>query len=329
MDTRAIATPWEADEQALDDRHHSVWLYDERTQPVSERPRTARRKSRGRLQPSGGDVAFSAPGGGSILAAFKRGSMIGRPHWLLVVAVVAVLVVTREASVSAAEDECHQMLLVVVPDWTSTRGMLDRYEREGGDWIRVGTRVPVTIGRSGCGWGAGLHPAQQDGPRKREGDGRSPAGVFGIGIAFGAEEMLETGLRYRQMTSHDWCIDVSGSPLYNRIVDDREVGAAGVRGSTEPMRRDLHLDGDRLYSVGFVIGHNTGCRAGAGSCIFAHPWKKPGATTAGCTAMDEQHLRDVLAWLVDDACPRLALLPAAEHRRVWQRWKLPPPEDAP
>lgn len=253
--------------------------------------------------------------------------MSGRSWLPLVVALVAVIAVTGEVSVSGAEDACRQLLLVVVPDWTSSSGVLDRYARDGGMWVRVGTHIPVTIGRAGCGWGVGLHPDPEDGPRKREGDGRSPAGVFGIGIAFGADAMLETGIRYRQMTSHDWCIDVSESPLYNRIVDDREVGAAGVRGSTEPMRRDLHFAGDRLYSVGFVIGHNAGCRAGAGSCIFAHPWKEPGAATAGCTAMAEQDLRDVLAWLEDDARPRFALLPAAEHRRVWQRWQLPPPGD--
>ena len=254
--------------------------------------------------------------------------MTGQARWSVVVALIAVFVVSCEVGVSAAEHPCRQLVLVVVPDWTSACGMLERYDRDAGVWMRAGARVPVTIGRAGCGWGEGLYPVPEDGPRKREGDGRAPAGVFGIGIAFGADDTLETGLPYRQMTAHDWCIDVSGSPHYNRLVDDREVGPDGIRGSTEPMRRDLHLDGDQLYEIGFVIGHNTGCRPGAGSCIFAHPWKEPGAATAGCTAMAEDDLRTVLAWLRAEAHPRFALLPAAEHRRGWQPWDLPPPGDA-
>src|SRR3546814_14689958 len=87
------------------------------------------------------------------------------------------------------------------------------------------------------------------------------------------------------MQAGSWCMDVVDSPLYNRIVDARDVGDAAVEGSSEPMRRDLHNDGDQRYRSGFVIEHNPEARKGAGSCIFAHLWKAPGAPTAGCTAM--------------------------------------------
>lgn len=249
--------------------------------------------------------------------------MVSRMRSPLVEALLAAAVVS--AASAAPADDCRQIVLVVVPDWPSQRGTLDRYDRDGASWRRAGTPLPVTIGRAGCGWGMGLEPVPDDGPRKREGDGRSPAGVFPIGIAFGAEESLDTGLTYRRMTAHDWCIDMPESPLYNRIVDDRETGADAVRGSTEPMRRDLHLDGDRAYSVGFVIGHNAGCEAGAGSCIFAHPWRDASSPTAGCTALAEPELRGLLRWLRADAGPRFVLLPAAEHRRLWRAWDLPPP----
>ena len=35
------------------------------------------------------------------------------------------------------------------------------------------------------------------------------------------------------------------------------------------------------------------------------------------------------AWLRADAHPRFALLPAADRRRRWEPWDLPPPGDAP
>ena len=88
----------------------------------------------------------------------------------------------------------------------------------------------------------------------------------------------------KAMDAGDYCIDVPDSPLYNRIVDTKDVGAEAVKGSTEPMRRDIHLDGDDVYRLGFVIEHNAGGRANAGSCIFAHLWRGTSRPTAGCNA---------------------------------------------
>jgi L,D-peptidoglycan transpeptidase YkuD (ErfK/YbiS/YcfS/YnhG family) len=251
--------------------------------------------------------------------------------FLMTTAALAAVLASAPGPARALEHDsagCRQLVLVVVPDWGSSGGRLTRFTRDATAWQRVGDPIDVAIGRSGCGWGLGLHPPQTDGPVKREGDGRSPAGIFTVGLAFGAADRLETGLEYRQMSAHDWCIDVPASPRYNTIVDDREVGADAVRGSTEPMRRDLHL-GDSFYDLGFVIGHNCGCEAGAGSCIFAHLWSRHGAATAGCTAMADGDLRGLLAWLRADAEPRFVLLPDAEHRRLADAWDLPPPGAVP
>jgi len=218
-----------------------------------------------------------------------------------------------------------QVVLVVAPGWDATEATLSAFERDAaGRWQQRGTSHPVTIGRHGCGWGRGLHPQRADGPQKREGDGRSPAGVFTIGPAFGAAATCDTGLDYRPLTGDDWCIDVPDSPLYNRIVSTREVGTAAVAGSTEPMRRDLHHDDD-TYAIGFVIGHNAGCERGAGSCIFAHLVGNPPLPTAGCTAMSEEHLRTLLRWLRADADPRFVLLPAGVAGEVAGAWGLPRP----
>jgi L,D-peptidoglycan transpeptidase YkuD (ErfK/YbiS/YcfS/YnhG family) len=217
-----------------------------------------------------------------------------------------------------------QVVMVTVADWRATTGRLSAFERDpGGTWRPAGITAPVVIGRTGCGWGRGLHLNPDGGPRKREGDGRSPAGVFLIGPAFGATDRIDTGLDYRCMSHHDWCIDLPDSPHYNRIVDDRVVGPAAVAGSTEPMRRDLHLDGDRAYTLGFVVGHNCDCLSGAGSCIFAHLWEDEHTPTAGCTAMAEADLRSLLAWLEADARPVFVLLPMAESTRVATGWGLP------
>jgi L,D-peptidoglycan transpeptidase YkuD (ErfK/YbiS/YcfS/YnhG family) len=218
-----------------------------------------------------------------------------------------------------------QLILVTTPDWNAPAGTLRTFERVGGHWKQIGDATAVTIGRSGAAWGLGLNDVPADGPQKREGDGRSPAGVFAIGTAFGYAWNATTALPYAPMDAGDYCIDVPDSALYNRIVDAREVGADAVAGSTEPMRRDLHANGDQRYRLGFVIEHNAAARPGAGSCIFAHLWKSPKDATAGCTAMADAQMERILAWLDAGQHPIFVLLPDAEYARRATAWQLPAP----
>ena len=219
----------------------------------------------------------------------------------------------------------RQLVLVTTPGWDAPEGTLRTFERDGSGWHETGSATAVTIGRSGAAWGAGLHDGPLDGPQKREGDGRSPAGVFTIGMAFGYADRATTALPYAPMDEADYCIDVPASPLYNRIVDAREVGAGAVAGSTEPMRRDLHAGGDQRYRLGFVIGHNAAAQPGAGSCIFAHLWKSPSDATAGCTAMAPPAMQRLLGWLDPARHPVFVLLPADEYARRARAWGLPAP----
>ncbi|HEY5802637.1 MAG TPA: L,D-transpeptidase family protein [Lysobacter sp.] len=230
---------------------------------------------------------------------------------------------TSAGQATPAWDDAQQMIVVTTADWDANTGTLQRFERDGGHWRPLGEAAPITVGRSGSAWGVGVHPAQAGEPQKREGDGRAPAGVFRIGTAFGYADSTASGWPYQAMTASDYCIDVNGSPLYNRIVNAGQVGANAVAGSTEPMRRDLHAGGDQRYKLGFVIEHNPDNQSGAGSCIFAHLWKASGEATAGCTAMAEPEMRQLLAWLDPKRKPVFVLLPKAEYSRVQQAWGLP------
>ena len=217
-----------------------------------------------------------------------------------------------------------QQLVVVVPaSWDANVATLSWLERGGAraEW-RVVDTAQVTVGRNGSAWGLGLHPPQDAGPVKREGDGRSPAGVFEIGEAFGYADAGTTRLKYQPMSRDSWCVDVPESPLYNRIVDAREVGDAGVSGSTEPMRRDLHLQDD-AYRVGFVVRHNSAGKPQAGSCIFVHQQREPGRPTAGCTALEPAKLDALFAWLDAGKRPVFVLLPRPQYDALRREWALP------
>jgi L,D-peptidoglycan transpeptidase YkuD (ErfK/YbiS/YcfS/YnhG family) len=224
----------------------------------------------------------------------------------------------------------RQLVVVVTPAWDATAGQLRRFSR-GPDaaWQAVGEPFPVVVGRSGCGWGLGEHPAQPEGPLKREGDGRAAAGIFTIGPAFGRADHIDTRLAYLPLDHGHWCIDLPDSPHYNQIVHVENVGEQAIAGSTEPMRRDIHLDDDQ-YKIGFAIGHNPANQPAAGSCIFAHLWIDAHSPTAGCVGLAENSLRPLLAWLDDAAAPRLVLLPEPEYRRLQRSWQLPAaPEPGP
>jgi L,D-peptidoglycan transpeptidase YkuD (ErfK/YbiS/YcfS/YnhG family) len=222
-----------------------------------------------------------------------------------------------------------QLLVVTTEGWDAHQGRLQAFERRQDHWQPVGASFAVALGRNGSAWGLGLHPAQANGPHKREGDGRSPAGIFSVGEAFGYAQRIDSALPYQPMRQSNYCIDVPDSPLYNRIVDAERVGADAVAGSTEPMRLDLHHDGDRRYQEGFVIGHNPQARPGAGSCIFAHLWRAPGEATAGCTAMEPADMQRLLAWLRPSAAPLFVLLPRQEYARLRTAWALPAVAPAP
>lgn len=219
--------------------------------------------------------------------------------------------------------DARQLVLVTAADWDADRATLRRYERTRDAWRQVGEPQPVMLGRSGSAWGLGLHPAQSAGPTKREGDGRAPAGVFAIGSAFGYAASANTSLPYEPMQASDYCIDVPESPLYTQLVDANVVGSDAVAGSTEPMRRDVHVDGDQRYRLGFIIEHNRQARPMAGSCIFAHLWKSPDDATAGCTAMAPATMDALLAWLRPERQPVFVLLPDAEYARLQSAWGMP------
>jgi L,D-peptidoglycan transpeptidase YkuD (ErfK/YbiS/YcfS/YnhG family) len=235
----------------------------------------------------------------------------------------AVMLVIAAPVFAAALEGSTQLVVVTTEGWDATQGKLQAFERTAKGWQPHGAAFDVAVGRSGSAWGDGLHPAQSGTPRKQEGDGRSPAGIFAIGPAFGYARGVTSGLPYQAMRDTSYCMDVPDSPYYNRIVDAEVVGADAVEGSTEPMRLDLHNKGDVRYREGFVIEHNPKATPGRGSCIFAHLWRTAGEATAGCTAMEPARMTTLLAWLNASARPRFVLLPRAEYQRLQADWQLP------
>jgi D-alanyl-D-alanine dipeptidase len=214
------------------------------------------------------------------------------------------------------------MVVVLTKDWSATEGTLRRFERTERSWQQIGSPVPVVVGRGGLGWGRGLNPPPPSfDPQKREGDGRSPAGVFRLTYAFGyapPQQVPAIKLPYIQCTESVECIDDTNSFYYNIIKDRKTVEKVDWK-SSEKMRMN-----DDEYEYGIFIAHNSSPREpGAGSCVFLHIWKAAGHPTSGCTAMSMGGMESLLGWLDPRSSPVLVQLPQQEYQQRQGSWLLP------
>ena len=216
-----------------------------------------------------------------------------------------------------------QAVVVLTEGWEATSATLQRYERAAPDseWRAVGEAVPAMVGRTGLAWGQGLHGEPGDGPVKREGDGKAPAGIFRLESAFGyaaADSVPWIQLPYAGTDASVECVDDPRSRSYNRLVD-RDTIPEPDWASHEEMRRQ-----DGIYRLGVWVDHNAAPAVpGGGSCIFLHIWRAPGVPTVGCTAMADADLEALLSWLDPRRRPVLVQAPRAGYERLRTALALP------
>ncbi|HEX8678394.1 MAG TPA: L,D-transpeptidase family protein, partial [Chthoniobacterales bacterium] len=171
-------------------------------------------------------------------------------------------------------------------------------------WQRVSPEVPVTLGRNGLAWGVGLHAQRA---AKREGDGRSPAGVFQLERIYGRDARAPSQhFPYQQLSAGMEGVDDSQSRYYNRLVDAPQVRDRDWR-SSEKVRPS-----NPMFRWCVEVRHNWEQRPALGSCIYLHIWKAPGVPTSGCTAMSEPALERLVGWLDRAKRPLVVQLPESE-----------------
>lgn len=225
-------------------------------------------------------------------------------------------------------EDSRQMILVLTDSITSTNGNLFCFEKqnEKNVWTQINNKIPVVLGRNGLGWGRGLNSIDSSKlPTKTEGDGRSPAGVFELGAAFGystAEEMKGLKIPYIPITEMVECIDDIKSDYYNLIVKQDEIEKVDWQSSEKMFFADI------WYQQGVIVEHNTNpISNGSGSCIFLHNWSHPDETSAGCTEMKPINLKKIIYWLDSSANPILIQLTKQLFTEYQNIWNLPDPID--
>ncbi|HOG10580.1 MAG TPA: L,D-transpeptidase family protein [Smithella sp.] len=187
-------------------------------------------------------------------------------------------------------DGSSQVLLVQrCGFWIFTRTIVYVMEQREGNWSAVSPPMDAVIGRNGF-----APPGE-----KREGDGKTPSGIFPLVMAFGYADSANTKMLYRQIKEDDIWVDDSEAADYNRWTKQSVTQST----SYERMKRD-----DDLYKYGIVIAYNTDpVVQGRGSAIFVHVWKDKSVPTAGCVAVSEENILRLLHWLDPAAAPLIIM----------------------
>ncbi len=210
---------------------------------------------------------------------------------------------TKEFNLTAGARNIQSGQALLVVEQSSlffTRTKVYSLEKINGEWREAIPPVNATIGRNG------FAPKGE----KREGDGRTPSGIYTLGTAFGYEEKVSTKMPYRQVLPDDLWVDDINAPDYNRWVKQNNTTAK----SFEKMRRD-----DILYKYGIVIEYNTNpVISGYGSAIFFHVGEGNNMKTSGCVAVSEVDIKRILSWLDPQQKPLIVMGKENEIMRSWQ-----------
>jgi L,D-peptidoglycan transpeptidase YkuD (ErfK/YbiS/YcfS/YnhG family) len=219
--------------------------------------------------------------------------------------------------------DCSQLILGIADSWDSSKAQLTGYVRTEHGWEMDLFTWPSRLGSDGLAWGRGIHPEPLTGLKKREGDGRTPAGAFRIGDAYGYAQSTpkNPNLTYHVITTRDLWVEDASSPNYNRHL---KLEAREPR--TDWEKKQQMRQNDPAHRLKLFIAHNAypDIKPGMGSAIFFHVWRKDGARpTSGCTVMPYDNLSQLIQWVDPKKNPIYVLLPRSVYRQVRESWGLP------
>ena len=127
---------------------------------------------------------------------------------------------------------------------------------------------------------------------KREGDGKTPLGIYKIGSSFGINDKINTKLDYFNINEKLYWVTDSNSLYYNELVNIDDV--------VKDWKSAEHLiEYPKQYEYAIVIKYNTKKKKEKGSAIFLHCDIEK--DTAGCIAISKENMIELLKRLNKNA----------------------------
>lgn len=122
--------------------------------------------------------------------------------------------------------------------------------------------------------------------KKRQGDYKTPTGIYNITMAFGRKKSPGTsGISYKKLNKyHYWSTEKA---TYNQFIDVRKLGRTQMQGE--------HLiDYNPFYNYALALDYNKKCVYLKGSAIFLHCMRKGRPFTMGCIAVSEKNMKKIV-----------------------------------
>jgi L,D-peptidoglycan transpeptidase YkuD (ErfK/YbiS/YcfS/YnhG family) len=187
-------------------------------------------------------------------------------------------------------DGAGQLITVEAARFKTTAAALRLWRRERGCWSPVAGPWTARVGGNGLA------------VRRREGDGTTPAGVYGIShVMYGNAPNPGVRYRYRRLVCGDWWNEDPRSATYNTFKHVRCGTKPPFRVTTPGLWQEK-----RAYRHFAVIEYNTSpVVPGRGSGIFLHA--QTGSSTNGCVSLPVDRLVKVLRWLDPASKPLIAI----------------------
>ena len=227
------------------------------------------------------------------------------------------------ASPIALLQSSRQMLLLIVPDVNESAAALRFFERKAQDqpWVLqpIHSRVflPAVVGKSGLAWSSALGEKPDLLHYKKEGDARTPAGVYSVTSVLGLTTVGHPAMPFTQLNENTACVTDPDSKFFNKVIDSSIVSP-----DWKYALKFSEMTPD--FNVALQLAYNTDNLPGVGSCMFIHQWRSVNTPTAGVSIGVDKDLLVYLAQeLRQEDNPVIVILPKSSYSNFQEKWGLP------
>lgn len=190
----------------------------------------------------------------------------------------------------------EQVVLVQAKNWNATRGTLRAFAKIKGSWVEVHKKVPVDLGYGGL----------VQGDKRRQGTGKTPTGTYAITSGFGRKADPGTKLDYIKIDRNDaWTYNPRVPSTYN-IFQTANRSWKSYGNYVESLYSygkqynyvaimDFNLPRGKITKgPQGIYRTDKPANTQRGGGIFLHV--SNGNETAGCIAVAEVVMRDLMKW---------------------------------